>query len=81
MMVKDPAKFKSLVEESLRRHVAAINTLAERGLQFWDYGNSLYVQYHALLLMFCVVCWRLAEHTPMYQTRYDYFFFDSPVVT
>lgn len=43
MMVADAAKFKDLVQESLRRHVDAINKLAKKGMKFWDYGNSLYV--------------------------------------
>lgn len=41
MMVKDPAKFKELVQESLRRQVEAINKLSKKGMYFWDYGNSL----------------------------------------
>jgi urocanate hydratase len=41
LMVENPPKFKELVQASLRRHVAAINALASRGLRFWDYGNSL----------------------------------------
>lgn len=40
IMKEDPARFKELVRESLRRQVKAINALAERGLKFWDYGNS-----------------------------------------
>jgi urocanate hydratase len=39
-MVKDKDKFKELVQESLRRHVAAINKLAAKGMRFWDYGNG-----------------------------------------
>jgi len=44
MMAKDPAKFKALVQESLRRQVAAINTLAERGMYFFDYGNAFLLE-------------------------------------
>ena len=40
MMREEPVKFKELVKGSLRRHVAAINKLAARGLRFWDYGNA-----------------------------------------
>lgn len=40
MMVEDPEQFKLKVKESLRRQVAAINKLADRGMKFWDYGNS-----------------------------------------
>jgi urocanate hydratase len=28
------------VRESLRRHVAAVNSIADRGMHFWDYGNA-----------------------------------------
>lgn len=31
LLANDPAKFQSLVEESLRRHVNAINTLSDAG--------------------------------------------------
>jgi urocanate hydratase len=40
MMAAEPARFKALVDETLRRHVAAVNAVAARGMQFWDYGNS-----------------------------------------
>jgi urocanate hydratase len=36
----DKPKFMEAVAETLRRHVAAINTMAERGTYFWDYGNA-----------------------------------------
>ena len=39
MMREEPARFRELVKETLRRHVAAINKLAKRGLRFWDYGK------------------------------------------
>jgi urocanate hydratase len=44
MMVEDPEKFKSLVQESLRRQVAAINKLTAKGMKFWDYGNSFLLE-------------------------------------
>jgi len=44
MMVEDPSKFKHLVQESLRRHVTALNKLARRGMKFWDYGNSFLLE-------------------------------------
>lgn len=44
MMIEDPAKFKSLVEESLRRHVTAVNRLTKHGMRFWDYGNSFLLE-------------------------------------
>ena len=42
MMVEDPKQFKSLVQESLLRHMAAVQLLADKGMYFWDYGNALY---------------------------------------
>ena len=44
MMARDPEKFKEYVHESLRRHVAAINKMAEHGMYFWDYGNAFLLQ-------------------------------------
>ncbi|MBQ6062443.1 MAG: urocanate hydratase [Prevotella sp.] len=44
MMAEEPDKFKERVEESLRRQVAAINKLAERGMYFFDYGNAFLLQ-------------------------------------
>merc|ERR1712241_1251946 len=32
------------VQESLRRHVAAINTLADAGMYFFDYGNAFLLE-------------------------------------
>src|SRR5690606_6075657 len=36
----DKEAFDEAVRHSLRRHVDAINTLTERGMYFWDYGNA-----------------------------------------
>ena len=44
MLKEDPAKFKELVQQSLRRHVAAINYLCARGTHFWDYGNAFLLE-------------------------------------
>ncbi|XP_064085430.1 urocanate hydratase-like [Macrobrachium nipponense] len=44
MLSKNPEKFRKLVEESLRRQVAAINKLSEVGLFFWDYGNAFLLE-------------------------------------
>jgi len=44
MISEDPDKFKSLVEETLKRHVNAVNTMAERGTYFFDYGNAFLKQ-------------------------------------
>jgi len=44
MMNTDPEGFKERVRESLRRQVAAINTMADRGMHFWDYGNAFLLE-------------------------------------
>ncbi|MDR2972944.1 MAG: urocanate hydratase [Bacteroidales bacterium] len=44
MMVEEPEKFHAAVQESLRRQVAAINKLAERGIYFFDYGNAFLLE-------------------------------------
>ena len=44
MMAEEPDKFKEKVQASLRRHVAAINKLAEKGMYFFDYGNAFLLQ-------------------------------------
>ncbi len=43
-MVDDPDKFREKVQESLRRQVAAINTVAARGMYFFDYGNAFLLE-------------------------------------
>lgn len=40
MMAEEPERFAEAVDESLRRQVKAINTIAERGIYFFDYGNA-----------------------------------------
>jgi urocanate hydratase len=44
LMVTDPEAFKKRVQESLRRHVAAVNKLAEKGMYFFDYGNAFLLE-------------------------------------
>ena len=44
MLSNDPAKFKIEVQDTLRRHANAINTMAERGMYFWDYGNAFLLE-------------------------------------
>lgn len=44
LMASDPAAFKSLVQESLRRQVSAINRLAQENFFFWDYGNAFLLE-------------------------------------
>lgn len=40
MVAKDPAKFKQLVDETLKAHYKSIKTLHQRGTYFFDYGNA-----------------------------------------
>ena len=44
LMASDPNKFKKAVQESLKRHVAAVNQLTQRGMRFWDYGNAFLLE-------------------------------------
>ncbi len=44
MMAEEPERFRECVQASLRRQVAAINTLAERGMYFFDYGNAFLLE-------------------------------------
>ncbi len=44
LMVDDPELFKQKVQESLRRHAAAIGRLADRGMYFFDYGNAFLLE-------------------------------------
>lgn len=40
LLKTDQEKFNKLVDESLRRHFNAIKALTQRGVYFFDYGNS-----------------------------------------
>ena len=44
LLSSDPIKFRELVQSSLNRHVNAVNTLAEMGTRFWDYGNAFLLE-------------------------------------
>lgn len=44
LMATDPGTFKSKVQESLKRHVAAVNGHHERGTYFFDYGNAFLLE-------------------------------------
>ena len=44
MMAEEPERFKEAVRASLRRQVAAINRLADRGMYFFDYGNAFLLE-------------------------------------
>ncbi|PNQ73824.1 urocanate hydratase [Hanstruepera neustonica] len=44
LMVNNPELFKTKVQESLRRHAAAINKHTEKGTYFFDYGNAFLLE-------------------------------------
>ena len=44
MMVEDPERFRDAVRASLRRQVAAINSLTAKGMYFFDYGNAFMLE-------------------------------------
>lgn len=44
MMSENVVLFKEKVQESLRRQIIAINTLSERGMYFFDYGNAFLLE-------------------------------------
>lgn len=44
MMSENPSQFKKEVQETLRRHAAAVNKLVENGTYFWDYGNAFLLE-------------------------------------
>lgn len=44
MMANEPALFKEKIQETLRRHAAAINQHTEKGTYFFDYGNAFLLE-------------------------------------
>lgn len=44
MMANEPDKFKTYVQESLRRHAAAVNKHTSKGTYFFDYGNAFLLE-------------------------------------
>jgi urocanate hydratase len=40
LLIDDKPRFLEEIRQTLRRHVAAINTMTARGMYFWDYGNA-----------------------------------------
>ena len=44
MMSSNPEQFKKEVQKTLIRHTNAINTLSERGMYFFDYGNAFLLE-------------------------------------
>jgi len=44
LLSTDKSKFMDAVQESLKRHVSAINQMAKIGMYFWDYGNAFLLE-------------------------------------
>jgi urocanate hydratase len=44
MMADAPEEFRERVQDSLRRHVAAVNKLTAAGMYFFDYGNAFLLE-------------------------------------
>jgi urocanate hydratase len=44
MMANDPEKFKASIQETLRRHAAAVNRHTAKGTYFFDYGNAFLLE-------------------------------------
>ena len=44
MMAENPELFKEKVQESLRRHAAAVNNNTAKGTYFFDYGNAFLLE-------------------------------------
>lgn len=44
MMAENPEEFKQKVQETLKRHVAAVNQLTQNGMYFFDYGNAFLLE-------------------------------------
>ncbi len=44
MMANHPEQFKEHIQESLRRHVAAVNKCVSNGTYFFDYGNAFLLE-------------------------------------
>jgi urocanate hydratase len=40
LLISNKPLFMASVRDTLRRHVRAINEMADRGMYFWDYGNA-----------------------------------------
>jgi urocanate hydratase len=44
MMASNPELFKEKIQETLRRHAAAVNKHTEKGTYFFDYGNAFLLE-------------------------------------
>jgi len=44
MMTENPEQFKKEIQNTLRRHVTAINAMHKKGMYFFDYGNAFLLE-------------------------------------
>jgi len=44
LMVENPQEFKIKIQETLVRHVEAINSMCDNGMYFFDYGNAFLLE-------------------------------------
>ena len=44
MIANQPEKFKKAIQETLRRHAAAVNKHSDKGTYFFDYGNAFLLE-------------------------------------
>lgn len=44
MMADDPAQFKKEIQNTLVRHINAVNALTAKGMYFFDYGNAFLLE-------------------------------------
>ncbi|MFT5763278.1 MAG: urocanate hydratase [Saprospiraceae bacterium] len=44
LLIRDKATFMAEIKNTLHRHVAAVNKMADQGMYFWDYGNAFLKQ-------------------------------------
>ncbi len=44
MMADEPLRFKTEVQKTLVRHINAVNTLHDKGMYFFDYGNAFLLE-------------------------------------
>jgi len=58
LLANDKAAFMTAVAKTLQRHVQAINTLSDRGMYFWDYGNAFLKEAGEV----CEEIWADTEH-------------------
>ncbi|MDC3132619.1 urocanate hydratase [Flavobacteriaceae bacterium] len=44
LLADDPEAFKTAIQDTLRRHVTAVNRHVEKGMYFFDYGNAFLLE-------------------------------------